>query len=422
MSPLDFLRTPPPAPSVLTGAAFAERVTVEPGDVVGVVMLELGGPLQPGEVVPFLESRLMDPVAVRMFVPRRLRPFAARRRAARLGKELSRAFEMIGGSSPLRRRVSEQAAALQNRLQERYVGTTGATFRTYVAMRYGEPSTEAARRRMVEDGVNKVVLLPLQPHFSTSTAGTSLAYWDAHGPTKAPTALVREYAAHPKLVAAINERIDEGLQRFPRQVRDRVQILFAAHGASRRDLSRLADPYCCHVHATVRAVMDARTDDRTSRVAFEDVLGAGTTVGPRLRDAVADAADDGAQALLVVPVSFLSERVDTIFDLDVTAREKAAAEGVAHFEVTSGLHCHPLVIDALAECVASHVELPAAGDGLAGAATPTLSLSVPAPRADATCPVCDRTVAVGRWSPGHTPEAGPTLPASVPAPGHRNAA
>ena len=422
MSPLDFLRTAPPAPSVLTGGAFAERVTVEPGDVVGVVMMELGGPLQPDEVGPFLESRLMDPVAVKMWVPRRLRPLAARRQAARLGRGLSRAFEMIGGSSPLRRRVSEQAAALQKRLQDRYAGVTGATFRTYVAMRHGEPSMAAARARMAEDGVTKVVLLPLQPHFSTSTAGTSLAFWDAHGPTKAPTALVREYAAHPKLVAAINERIDEGLQRFPRQVRDRVQILFAAHGAPRRDLSRLADPYCCHVHATVRAVMDARTDGRTSRVAFQDVLGAGTTVGPRLQDGVADAADDGATALLVVPVSFLSERVDTMFDLDVTARQKAAAEGVSHFEVTSGLHCHPLVIDALAECVGSHAVLPTAGDGLVGAETPSLSLSVPGPRADATCPVCERTIAVGQWSPGHRPTAGPSGPASAPGSARRNAA
>ena len=145
MSPLTFLRSPRPTPSVLTGAAFEARVEIEEGDVVGVVMLELGGPLQPEEVVPFLESRLLDPVAVQMRVPRALRPLAARRRAARLGRGLQRAFELIGGSSPLRRRVSEQAAALQARLNERYGSVTQATFRTYVAMRHGEPSMAAAR-------------------------------------------------------------------------------------------------------------------------------------------------------------------------------------------------------------------------------------------------------------------------------------
>ena len=415
MTPLDYLRTFRPDRSVLTGEAYRNgAVSVAEGDVVGVVMMELGGPLRPDDVVPFLESRLLDPVEVDLRTPRRLRPRAARWFAKRLGRELQRSFEMIGGCSPLRRHVSEQAGALQRRLNDRFGAASGAQFRTYVAMRHGEPSMATARQRMADDGVTTVVLLPLQPHFSTAMAGSALSYWEAHGPVAAPTTLVSEYATHPKLVRAINERIDEGLQRFPREARGRVQILFAAHGAARRHLSKLDDPYCCHVHATVRAVLAARADDRASRVAFQDIPGSGQTLGPRVQDAVADAADDGASALLVVPISFLSERIDTAYDLDVTARAVAAKEGISHFEVTNGLNCHPLLVDALAECVATHVEpdMLGGGDGLADGsveAEPTVALSTTAVRPTGPkCPVCERRLAARRWADG-APAFGPAL-------------
>jgi ferrochelatase len=424
MTPLAYLRTYRPDRAVLTGDAYNQgTVRVGKGDVVGVVMMELGGPLQPDEVVPFLESRLLDPVEVDLRVPKGLRPRVAHFLARRRGRELRRSFEMIGGCSPLRRHVSEQAAALQRRLNDRFGAATDATFRTYVAMRHGDPSMETARRRMVEDGVTKVILLPLQPHYSASMAGSALSYWQAHGTVEAPTALVSEYATHPKLVRALNERIDEGLQRFPREVRDRVQILFAAHGALRRHLHKLDDPYCCHVQATVRAVLDARTDGRGSAVAFLPPLGAGRALGARLSDTLADLADDGASALLVVPISFLSERVDTAFDLDVTVRGLAMGEGISHFEVTSGLNCHPLLIDTLAECVATHVEPDAlaGGDGVIESDAPEIVTAGTAVRARVpSCPVCERSVATRTWRP-EGPGYGPSV-VEDDATGRRSAA
>ena len=412
MSPLEFLRAARPDRAVLTGAAYDQGpVRVAVGDVVGVVMMELGGPLTPDEVVPFLESRLLDPVEVDLRAPRVLRRQAARYHARRLGRALRPSFEMIGGASPLRRHVSEQAAALERRLNARFAATTGASFRTYVAMRHGDPSMVTARQRMADDGVTKVVLLPLQPQFSVAVAGSALAYWHAHGPLPQATTLVAEYATHPKLVAALNERIDEGLQRFPREVRADVPVLFVAHGASRKHLSRLDDPYCCHVRATVGAVVGARSDGRAHAVAFSDPLGAGASLGARLSDALADLSDDGATSVLVVPVSFLSDRVDTAFDLDVTARALAAGEGITRFEVTNGLNSHPLVIDALAECVAVHVEPDAlaGGDGLASNPPELID---PDHEWD-VCAVCDRAMPTRHWAHDE-PEAPPSVQRDEP--------
>ncbi|MGB3543001.1 ferrochelatase [Rubrivirga sp.] len=400
MTPLSYLRTYRPDRAVLTGEFFSQgAVRVGPGDTVGVVMMELGGPLRPAEVVPFLESRLLDPVEVELRIPKALRPRAARYLARKMGRELQRSFEMIGGTSPLRRHVSEQAAALEKRLNSRFGSQTQITFKTYVAMRHGDPSMGKVRQRMAEDGVTRVVLLPLQPHYSASMAGSALSYWQAHGSVSVPTALVSEYATHPKLVRALVERINEGIQRFPRQVRDRVQVLFAAHGASQRHLSKLNDPYCCHVHATVRAVQAARPNSGPSKVAFLKPLGSGRALGDSVDDAVADMAADGAGAILVVPVSFLSDRVDTAFDLDVTVRAAAKKQGIEHFEVTNGLNGHPLVVDALAECVGVHLEpdVMAGGDGLASdepPAGPSLSrTAVAAPG----CPVCERASKARVW-------------------------
>ncbi|MDT7856671.1 ferrochelatase [Rubrivirga sp. S365] len=393
MTPFEYLRRFRPDRATLTGEAFElGALAVEPGSTVGVVLMGLGGPSRPEEAVPFLYSRLMDPAEVELRVPQFARHRTARLLARRRGRRLAQAFELIGGASPLRRHAEEQARALQRVLSEGYDRSAGVDFRVYVAMRHGEPSMEAARAQMAEDAVTKVVLLPLQPHFSAATTGSSLAYWSALEDEPAadhwPTTLVRDYAGHPKLVHALSERIDEGLQRFPREVRDRVQILFAAHGAQRRHLTALDDPYCCQVQATVEAVLEARAEpERSVGVAFETPLGAGRPVGPTVDDALDDLASDGSSAVLVVPVSFISDRVETAFDLDVTARGRAAGRGVSHFEVTSGLNCHALLIDALAESVAGHVR--PASDGPRAPVPPAPSRS--------TCAVCGRAVPAREW-------------------------
>ena len=406
MTPFEYLRRFQSDRASLAGEAFdGGPLAVEPGDTVAVVLMGLGGPSSPEEAVPFLYSRLMDPAEVELRVPRFARQRVARLLARRRGRRLAEAFELIGGSSPLRRHAEEQGRALQRALNDGYDPAAGATFRVYVAMRHGEPSTEAARAQMRADGVTKVVLVPLQPHFSAATTGSSLAYWRAleaeATADRWPTAFVHDYATHPKLVHALSERIDEGVQRFPLEVRDRVQVLFTAHAAQRRHLAALGDPYCCEVGATVAAVRAARGDDgRPVSLAFEAPLGAGRTLGRSLEDAIDDLSADGSSAVLVVPVSSISDRVETAFDLDVTARARAAERGVTHFEVTSGLNCHALLIGALAEAVASAVR-PA---GSPGRPAP--------PPAAAPCAVCGRVTAVRRW-----PDAAPHL-----APHHRTAA
>ncbi len=371
MTPRDFLRGFQHLPfSGADGALAGEALDLAPGDVVGVVLMNLGGPGTRLDVEPFLYNRLMDPAEGDWGLPAVVRDFASRVLARRRARPLAHAYEQIGGVSPLARHTGDQASALERLLNER-LGATGARFRTYVAMRHWHPTSEEAAAQMAADGVTKVVLLPMHPQPSTATSGSSVAYWRAlaaAGEIPAwPTARVGEFAAHPTYVQALAERVDEGLQRFPPDARAGVQVVFAAQGAHATRL-RDRDPYCCLVHATVQHVADLRAGRdprRAVHVAFLPALVPGRALGPTLDETLTALADDGHAHVLVVPVSFVSDRVETAYDLDVVVRARARAQGVTHFEVTTGLNGHPLFIETLAEVVGAQVRTGLAGDGSA---------------------------------------------------------
>ena len=350
-------------------AAPEAPLAIAPGDVVGVVMMSLGGPSRRGDVEPFLYNRLMDPAEGDWNLPALVRDHASRFLAHRRARVRADAYEQIGGESPLARHTAEQARALDGVLNRRFGAATGARFRTYVAMRHWHPSTEEAAAQMARDGVTKVVLLPLHPHASAATTGSSVAYWNAlraAGELPAwPTSLVPEYAAHPTYIQALAERVDEGLQRFPLAARPGVQVVFCAEGAPAPRPSD-QNPYCCLVHATVQQVVNARAardPRRVAHVAFLRPLVPGRALGPGLTQTLDALADDGHAHVLVVPVSFVSDRVETAYDLDVVVRAHAAAQGVTHFEVATGLNEHPLFIETLAAVVGAQVRTALGGDG-----------------------------------------------------------
>ncbi len=362
MTPRDFLKGYHYDERLITGGYYPqEPVAVTPGDRVGVVMLNLGGPMGEADVEPFLYNLFMDPAIIDIPVPKRPRHWLsrliARKRAASVGED----YKLIGGHSPINQLTREQAEALERRLNERLGPVTGAQFRTYVAMRYWKPSSEDCARQMAADGVDEVVLLPLYPQYSKTTTGASLVYWKAleeAGEIPAwPTSLVYEYAAHPLYAQAISERICEGLQRFPHAVRGRVHLVFSAHGTPVKEMKTRRDPYCCLVHSTVQAVVDARAakEDRPFHVAFQSKVGPAEWLTPSTPDKLRELAEAGVSAVLVIPVAFVSDHIETAYELDIEVREEAEHAGIEHYEVTRGLNSHPLFIEALAEAVAAQV-------------------------------------------------------------------
>ncbi|MEM6326487.1 MAG: ferrochelatase [Bacteroidota bacterium] len=394
MTPREYLARYRDDERLATGAFFDQApLAVRRGETVGVVLMNHGGPLAPADVASFLYNRLMDPAAFRFKMPASVRHRFARLMARRRAKQIGRAYEMIGGEGPVVRHAREQARELERVLNERYARAMGVRFRTFVAMRYGHPTCESAAAAMKESGVDRVVLLSLHPHFSTTTTGTSLAFWkameDAGEIASRPTTFVYEYAAHPKYIQALSERIDEGLQRFPTPLRDRVQIIFTAHGAPLYALKQLRDPYCGLVHATVQQVAEVRSASPDSlRVSFHSVGVPGRGLGPTTGDTIEELADDGHEAVLVVPITFTSDHVETAYGLDVIQRARAVTAGIEHYEVARGLNCHSLFIEALAEVTAIQVHPESHGDG---------AVNRPG-RRTVHCQSCDGDVEVTDWT------------------------
>jgi ferrochelatase len=233
------------------------------------------------------------------------------------------------------------------------------TYRTYIAMRYWHPFTEEAVKAMERDAVDKVVLLPLYPHYSKTTTGASLVYWHTlqeNGEIDSrPTTYVKEYAAHPEYLRALSERIDEGLARFPDQVRDDVQILFSAHGTPVKEMTERGDPYCCLVHSTVDRLMKLRQNDRPFHVAFQSKVGPATWFTPSTQDKLKELAERGFRSVLIVPVAFVTDHIETAYELDIQIRKEAEEFGIVDYEVTGGLNDHPGFIAALTDVVLRQV-------------------------------------------------------------------
>ncbi len=368
MTPRDFLKHYRFDQRLVTGRYYSDApLPVHTGDTVGVVLLNMGGPDTLSDIEPFLYNLFMDPAIIDMPVGgtwrHLLSQFIARRRA----KKVARDYARIGGGSPLHRLTRAQAEELEIRLNTDLGPPAGVRLRVYLAMRYTRPGSEDAARAMEADGVNKVVLLPLYPHFSKTTTGSSLQYWwtlEQQGEIPSwPTTHVFEYAAHPRYIDALNARIDEGLARFPQAIRDQVHLLFSAHGTPLLEMKKRRDPYCCLVHATVERVMEQRAWNQPYSVAFQSKVGPATWLTPGTPDRLKALAESGVRAVLLIPVAFVTDHIETLFELNILVREQAMEFGIEHYQVTQGLNCEPRFIQALAEAVAAQLLLPGRDDG-----------------------------------------------------------
>jgi ferrochelatase (EC 4.99.1.1) len=436
MTPLDILRAHEPGRRTRPeDCASRTPLPIDEGDRVGVVLFNMGGPATLDDVEPFLYRLLMDPLFLDVPVGGRMRHWLATSIAYARAESLCERYELIGGGSPVPRLAHEQAEVLQGQLQARYGEPAGVEFRTYPAMRYGTPFPEEAAAAMAADGIDKVVLLPSYPQYSTATTGSALAYWEALGEAGErpswPTTVVPEYAANPKYVQAVSERIDEALQRFPKGVRDDVALVFSAHDTIFNVRGQRKTPYCCHVHSTVEQVMRLRGRDRLFRTAFQEMIGPNRWLSSSTPAAITTLANQGRRAVLVIPITFVTDHVNIRYDLDVSVRETAEAHGVDHFEVTAGLNTHPLFIEALGEAALAQLDMPTdlsqlrhGGDGHTGA-YPLRALGQlprhPIRHETGACPSCGRQRGARRWTrPGQSPPPEPSTDRPASAPGDRS--
>jgi len=326
------------------------------GDAVGVVLFQLGGPDSLEAVEPFLYNLFCDPDIIDFPFARLAREPLARLVASKRARRVRAHYEQIGGKSPLRELTEQQAAALERELRK------SLDARVLVAMRYWHPLTEEAVRGVQAHGFRQLVLLPLYPQYSSTTTGSSLNEWRRKAPPRlAPQVrVVNDFHQNPLYLEAVVERINQALEGFRRtngsaaHAPADVHLLFSAHGLPVSVIEG-GDPYQQQVEATVRLVAERGRWANPHRLCWQSRSGPGRWLRPSLDEALNDLAARGAERVLVVPISFVSEHVETLHEIHIEARALAERLGIRQFAVMAALNDSPKFIAALADLVLAEV-------------------------------------------------------------------
>jgi ferrochelatase len=324
---------------------------------IGVVLFQLGGPDSLEAVEPFLYNLFCDPDIIDFPFARLAREPLARLVSSRRAQRVQKHYAGIGGKSPIRELTELQARRLEKELRsslEAYV---------FVAMRYWHPLTEEAVGQIIQLDLRTLVLLPLYPHFSAVTTGSSLNEWGRKFPSghAADVRVVRDYHAYPCFLDALIERINEGLEQLRKtngsatRLPSDVHLLFSAHGVP-ESIIKSGDPYQAQIEATTRLVMERGGWRNPHSLCYQSRSGPGRWLGPSLRDALQALASRGSERILVVPVSFVCDHVETLYEIDIEAREFAEHLGIRHFHVMKGLNDSPTFIRALRDLVLQALE------------------------------------------------------------------
>ena len=322
---------------------------------VGVLLLNLGGPDELDDVRPFLYNLFSDPEIIRLPFTWLQKPLAWLISTSRSQKSQDN-YRLIGGGSPLRSITEQQALALQEKLQEQEAST-----QVYIAMRYWHPFTEEAIVRIKRDQVDRLVVLPLYPQFSISTSGSSFRLleqlWKEDQVLQSINhTTIASWYQKPGYLQAMADLIAQELDKS--QHPEQVHVFFSAHGVPISYVEEAGDPYQREIEESVALIMQTLGRTNQHSLAYQSRVGPVEWLQPYTEDAIINLAAQGIKDLLVVPISFVSEHIETLQEIDMEYREVAESVGIHNFHRVPALNTHPIFIQALADMVVDALNSP----------------------------------------------------------------
>lgn len=320
---------------------------------IGVLLLNLGGPETLDDVQPFLFNLFADPDIIRLprlfqFLQKPLAQLVSVLRAPK-SKE---GYASIGGGSPLRQITDAQAMELKKALYEKNIPA-----HVYVGMRYWHPFTEEAIEKIKKDGISKLVVLPLYPQFSISTSGSSLRLLESifredEYLVNMQHTVIPSWYQREGYIKAMTNLIEKELKKFNSP--NEVVIFFSAHGVPLAYVEEAGDPYKAEMEECVDLIMD-ELEKRGSRnpftLAYQSRVGPVEWLKPYTDQTIIDLGRKGVKSLLAVPISFVSEHIETLEEIDVEYKELALESGIENWGRVPALGCEPTFISDLADAV-----------------------------------------------------------------------
>jgi protoporphyrin/coproporphyrin ferrochelatase len=322
---------------------------------VGVLLLNLGGPEKPSDVRPFLYNLFSDPEIIRLpfaFLQKPLAWFIASRRY----KTSQENYKEIGGGSPLRRITEEQGQALSANLKAK-----GKDIEIYIGMRYWHPFTEEAVARMKSDNISDLVILPLYPHFSISTSGSSFRLleelWKQDPELQTINyTVIPSWYDEPGYIQAMVKLLSQEIDKCDDP--DNAVIFFSAHGVPVSYVEEAGDPYQSEIEGCVKAVLKTLNRKNEHVLAYQSRVGPVEWLQPYTDDSLEELGAKGVKELVVVPISFISEHIETLQEIDIEYHEVARKAGIQNFFRVPAMNTDPDFINALGEMVIRAQEQP----------------------------------------------------------------
>ncbi len=320
----------------------------------GIVMLNLGGPKDLDDVNPFLLKLFEDREIIQLPAQRFLGPFIANRRT----KSVQKNYEDIGGGSPILKWTEEQGRGMCERLDAMSPET--APHKAYVAFRYIDPFSEDALKQMKADGVKRAVAFTQYPQFSCATTGSSLnELWRAAKRVDLADeftwSVIDRWPTHPTFIDAMTKTVQQGLAQFSEQDREDVLIVISAHSLPMGVVNR-GDAYPAEIGATTHEVMKKLGYAYEHLIAYQSEVGPVPWLGPSTESVIEELGKKKRKNVLIVPIAFTSDHIETLHELDIEYGELAHEAGITNYVRAPAMNGMPLFQDALAEIVAEHLK------------------------------------------------------------------
>jgi len=312
---------------------------------IGVVLLNLGGPEKLDDVEPFLVNLFSDRQIIRLgpaFMQKVIARFIARRRAPKSRES----YRLIGGGSPLARITAAQGAALEEMLAD------SGSYKVFQAMRYWRPFAQETLAQVVGADITKIIALPLYPHYSVATSGSSLD--DLRRAARGydaglQLAEISGWPTQSRYIKCLAANVHAARQRFAPE--DGVQVVYSAHSLPKKFIDA-GDPYVEHLHKTIRALEEKTC--MTGQLCYQSRSGPVEWLAPSTPEMLEKLAAEGCKNILMIPISFVSDHVETLYEIDMLYRDMARELGM-RLERTDSLNVQPEFIAALQELVVAAV-------------------------------------------------------------------
>jgi len=365
MIPMLTKKKKPLAPVALAHA-FEAYTPPGPDDQVGILFFNLGGPDDQESVQPFLRNLFRDNDIIQLPFPQWAQEIFAWRVSRKRGHEARENYGKIGGGSPILKLTQMQIDLTREKLTPEFEAQGLKAPKTYLAMRYWHPFCEEALADIQKDGITHLILLPLYPHYSLATIGSSYREWGElmNGPWSrlAKTLQVStlcSYYKEPKFLQAIANTMNTAIEANEWGCdRDTIRMVFSAHGIPVKYAAKNKDPYPRQIKMSCELIMEQFFPNNPWDLCWQSRVGPLEWLQPYTEDFMPELGKKGVDNVLMVPISFVTDHIETLFEMDMLYVQDGLDNGMKYCARAMALNDEPVFIELLADLVMRNLNMP----------------------------------------------------------------